>query len=810
MKISYRWLQDYIKIDELNIEQLTELLTDIGLEVEGVEQIETVKGGLKDLVIGEVLACQKHENADRLQVCEVSVGGQENLQIVCGAPNVAAGQKVIVAPVNSTIHPIKGEGFTIKEAKIRGTKSYGMICAEDEIGLGEGHDGIMVLPSEATVGQLASDYFNIESDTIIEIGLTPNRSDANSHLGTARDLAAALQIQYNSTNKVNWPTTEKFAVENTNHAIDVVVEAGEDCPRYAGVVVSDITVKPSPEWMQNRLKAIGVKPINNIVDITNFINHEYGQPLHAFDYDKIKGQKIIVKTIADKTPFTTLDAVERKLSNEDLMICNENEPMCIAGVYGGLNTGITNDTTAVFLESAYFNPKTIRRTELRHNLRTDAAAKFEKGVDPTKQVEIAKRAALLVKELAGGTISSNLVDVQAQTIEPKTIDLSLKQLNTLTGVEFTIEKAVEILKALDFDILEQTEKNVVVKAPLYRADVEREADVIEEVLRIYGFNNVPLSGIANFAMSYKQNDRDAFINKLADHLSANGFKEIMTNSITKSSYYKNEEVVKEQYLVKPLNSLNAELDVMRPDLLHTGLEAIAYNQNRNQPNCKFYEFGKTYANYNGNYAESSRLALFLTGSKNASSWQTKAEEINFYDVKQVVEEILLASRISDTKESETKSNLLAEGLQISSKKALVNFGFVQPSLLKKMGIKHNVFFADFDFDALLASYDSKEIQFEPISKFPSIARDLALVIDKEVNYKQIQQIAQQKGGNHLKSINLFDVFTSEEKLGKDKKSYAVNFVFENKEQTLTNQEIDEQMKGLIQAFEQDIKAEIRE
>lgn len=809
MKLSLNWLNDYIKTD-LAIDELSELLTDIGLEVEGIEEVQSVKGGLKDLVIGEVLTREKHENADRLNVCTVNIGQNEPLQIVCGAPNVDAGQRVIVAPVGSKVHPLEGDSFDIKKAKIRGVASFGMICAEDEIGLGKSHDGILVLEENAPVGQLAAEYFNVETDLVIEIGLTPNRSDANSHIGTARDLAAAIAVQKQKEIQVQYPDTSNFTVEDQSHSIQVEVLDADACPRYTGIVLSNVTIQPSPKWMQDRLKSIGVKTINNIVDITNFINHEYGQPLHAFDYDQIGGKKVIVQKLKEGSKFTTLDNVERSLSDDDLMICDENGGMCIAGVYGGLNSGVTDKTTTIFLESAYFEPKTIRRTELRHGLRTDAAQKFEKGIDPTLQVEVLKRAALLIKEYAGANVSSEIIDIQAKKMEPKQIEVSFKRLNQLTGIKFEENQAIDILEKLDFEILTQNKETVLVKAPLYRADVYREADVIEEVLRIYGFNNVPLSGTAHFSLSYETNPIDEFRNRIANHLSGSGLNEIMTNSITRSTYYSDVEFINPEHIVRPLNSLNAHLDIMRPDMLLTGLEAISHNVKRGHSNCAFYDFGKTYQRNGNDFSESSHLAIYLTGLKEGQSWLSEQKNVSFFDLKKKVEEVLLKSGFLTWKEAEANHPFLEEGLTLSiKKKPVATFGIVKSEISKKVELNQTIFYADIDFEALYSNYLNKTISYKALPKFPSIQRDLALVVDKEISYKQIRQGANQKGGKYLQSINLFNVFESEEKLGAGKKSYAVSFTFMNEEATLTNKQIDKPMNQLIQYFEKELNAIIR-
>ncbi len=809
MLISLNWLSDYIDID-LSVEKISEILTDIGLEIEGVETKESIKGGLKGLIVGEVLECQKHDNADKLKVCKVDVGDNESLQIVCGAPNVAKGQKVVVATVDTIIHPTEGDPFTIKKAKIRGVSSAGMICAEDEIGLGTDHDGILVLDKNTEVGTALTDLYDVKTDTVFEIGLTPNRSDAQSHLGVARDLAAAIQTQLvDEPVRINWPDVSGFHVDEETSEIKVEVENLEACPRYAGVVISEIKIKESPEWLKQRLESIGVKAINNVVDITNFINHEYGQPLHAFDYDKIKGKQIIVKNATEGELFTTLDQVERTLSAEDLMICNASESMCIGGVYGGLDSGVTDRTVSIFLESAYFDPRTIRRTELRHGLRTDAAAKFEKGVDPTKQVEVLKRAALLIKDLAEGQITSEIIDIYPEPIERKEVDLTFEKLRKVTGVDFDNEKVVDILRHLDFESLAVTETSLRVAVPQYRNDVTREADVIEEVLRIYGFNNVPLSGHTSFALSYQVNEQDALRNKLSDMLSGKGFHEIITNSITKKKYYDSLGAFNEQEFVLPLNSLNAEFDLLRPDMLMTGLEVIAHNVKRNQSSGAYYDFGNVYAQKGSSYIQNPRLAIYLTGNQSEKSWLSHKVGYNFFHVKKTVQEVLEKVGFTSWKEVETKNPLYAYGIDlIIKKKCVATLGVVHKTALKLADISDPVFYADIDFSFLLHQKPDTA-KFTPISKFPSVQRDLALVIDKSVTYKSVANIAKQHGGSFFQNVQLFDVFEDENKLGKGKKSYAISLHFANPEKTLTSEEIDQQIEKMIGRFEKDLQATIR-
>lgn len=809
MKLSLNWLKEYIQTD-LSVEELTDMLTAIGLEVEGVEQVESIPGGLRGLVIGEVLSCVPHENADRLKVCQVSLGNKES-QIVCGAPNVAAGQKVIVAPVSTILYSQDKEGkrnsFEIKKAKIRGIESFGMICAEDEIGLGGSHEGILVLPQDAPIGTLAKEFFDVEEDTVIEIGLTPNRADANSHIGTARDLAAAISIQLNKKTKVQWPDVSSFEEGTAQLPIEVIIEDAQACPRYTGIIIDNIQVKESPSWLQNRLRAIGIKPMNNIVDITNFINHEYGQPLHAFDYKKISKQQIIVKKATKDQSFVTLDHVERKLSAEDLMICNATEPMCIAGVYGGLSSGVSSSTTSIFLECAYFDPKTIRKTLVRHQLRTDAALKYEKGIDPTKQLEVLKRATLLIQDIANGSIASPIIDSIAQEITPKQVILSIEKLKDLTGVEFTLSQTISILQALDFDILDQSQDSLTLQVPLYRSDVYREADVIEEILRIYGFNNVPLSGQTTFSLRQTEHFFDTFKENIANHLSARGLREIMTNSITQSSYYSKSHL-KDSDFVRPLNSLNKHLDILRPEMLHTGLEVIAHNIKHNEPNCMFYELGKTYRKGKGIYIEKNKLAIYLSGAEQPS-WHGSSV-FSFYTLKEIVEQVLKLFRISSAQQQNSTHLYFTEGICYQfNQQPVVEMGEIKQDILESMDCKQNVYYAVFDLDVLCELYQKTKMQFQPISKFPAIQRDLSLVINQEVSYGQIDEIARQEKAKDLQWIELVNVFSDEKKLGKNKKSYALRFTFKNDKKTLQNKQIDKQMNRLMDVYKEKLNAVIR-
>ncbi len=812
MKISLNWLKDYIDISQSN-DEVSEILTSIGLEVEGMEEVETIKGGLVGLVIGHVKECGKHPGADRLSLTKVDVGGEEDLQIVCGAPNVAAGQKVVVATVGTTLYDDKGESFKIKKGKIRGEVSQGMICAEDEIGLGTGHDGIMVLPEDTKVGMLAKDYFKVETDIVYEIGLTPNRSDATAHLGSAKDLAAALKINHGGSGAVKTPSVDAFKVDSNSMPIDVVVENTAACPRYSGVMITGLTIKDSPDWMQNKLKAVGVRPINNIVDITNFVLHELGQPLHAFDADKIKGNKIIVKNLPEGTPFLSLDEQERKLRAEDLMICDgESNPMCIGGVFGGLNSGVTDETKTIFLESAHFNAKSIRRSSTKHLLFTDAAKVFEKGSDPNNTVYALKRAALLIKELAGGEIVSEIVDIYPNKITPKQIAVTYRNINRLIGADIAPADVKNILTAMEMEILAEDEAGLTVGVPTNKADVLREVDLIEEVLRIYGFNKVEIPTQIRSTININDRpDKNQVQNTISDLLSSNGFYEMMGISLTQSKYFKEILPVEENELVFVNNTSNIHLDIMRPSMLFSGLEAILRNQNQQNADVKLYEFGKTYRKVEDGYKEKRHLSVFLSGKRFAESWLNKDKaEISYYTLKTFVANILNRLGIQGYQETAVKNDVLSFGLQYHrGPQVLVEFGQVQKSVLRKMKIKNAVFYAEFNWDAILKAVRKHKIDFKELTKYPSVRRDLALVIDNSVNFNDIANIAHKTGKKLLKDINLFDVYQSEEQLGKDKKSYAVSFIFEDSSKTLKDKDVDKIMKQLIETYEGKLHAMIR-
>ncbi len=810
MKISYNWLKEYLDID-LPATEVAELLTDTGLEVEGLEEHQSVKGGLEGLVIGEVKTKEKHPDADRLSITKVDVGTGELLDIVCGAPNVDTGQKVVVATVGATIYPTEGEPFTIKKAKIRGQASQGMICAEDEIGLGTSHDGIMVLENGARVGMLAKDYFKIGSDYTFEIGLTPNRTDAMSHYGVARDLLATLKTNRKGYENVELkkPDVSAFKTENTDLVIPVEVQDSEACPRYAGVTINGVTVKESPDWLKNSLTTIGQKPINNVVDITNYILHGLGQPLHAFDTAQIKGGKVIVRKMDEGTTFITLDEEERKLDANDLMICNAEDGMCIAGVFGGIHSGVTEQTTAVFLESAYFDPVHVRKTAKRHTLNTDASFRFERGIDPDQTVFALKAAALLIKEVAGGTISSEVIDIYPKSIPAHEIEVGYAAVNRLIGKNIPAEKVKSILAALEIEILSDGSNGLKVSVPAYRHDVTREADIIEEILRIYGYNNVEFTSKISSSISYSQKpDKENLRNLVSDHLSANGFAEIMSNSLTKGAYYENQEES-----VEILNPLSSDLGVLRQSLLFNGLEAIAHNINRKQANLKLYEFGYTYHLKGGEgrdkYLEFPHFAVFVTGQRHAESWKVKEENVDFFTLKGAVDAILNRLGLNDTKTSELEgSTELQYGLSINKNgKEIVQLGSITKKQLKKLDIEQEVFYADLNWGNILKLV-GEPIKYKEIPVFPEVRRDLALLLDKNIKYTEIEQLAHQTERKLLKAVNLFDVYEGKN-LPDGKKSYAVSFTLLDEEKTLTDKEINKTMDRLINAYKAKLQAEIR-
>lgn len=806
MKISNNWLQDYLKTD-LSIDETSDLLTDIGLEVEGVENHESIKGGLVGIVIGKILTVEKHPDADRLNLTTVDVGEGDPLQIVCGAPNVAVNLKVPVATVGTWIH-IGDDSFKIKRSKIRGQVSDGMICGPDEIGLGAKTDGIMELPDDAPIGQAGSKYFDIKTDTVFEIGLTPNRTDAMSHIGVARDLKAALNSKDHNL-KMCLPSVKDFSIDSNSLEIKVDVQTPELCPRYSGLTISNITVKDSPEWLKNRLLSIGINPINNIVDITNYVLHETGQPLHAFDANKIDGNTIIVKTAKSKSKFITLDESERELSVEDLMICNENEPMCIAGVFGGLKSGVNENTTTIFLESAYFNPISIRKTAKRHILSTDASFRYERGCDPNITVYALKRAAILIKEICNGEITSDIIDFYPKPIENVNVNFSFDSLNKIAGEKINKDLVKKILKNLEINIVEDSGDSLILSIPTYRVDVTREIDVIEEVLRIYGFNTIALPDKLSTSITIS-NSIDSYKLKkvLSNLLASNGFNEIMNNSLTKSSYNKFIEEFKDENNVNILNPLSSDLNIMRRTLLFSALESVEYNNNRKNSNLKFFEFGKSYQIFD-KYEENQHLYLTITGNKYEENWNVKNEKVDFFFIKEMVHTIISRLGLTKYKVKEVNTNGLSSGLMYSvKKKPLVYFGNVDSNILKSYKIRNSVFIADFNWDLILDLLGNNKIVYKPVNKFPIIRRDLSLLINQDVSFSQLEKIARSVNNSLLQEVNLFDVYIGD-KLPDNKKSYAISFVFEDNSKTLTDYQIDEVMKKLIAEFESSVGAEIR-
>lgn len=798
MKISYKWLQQFIQTSKTP-EELSLILTNIGLEVESLEKVQTIPGGLEGLVIGYVKECAQHPNADRLKVTRVDVGLGEDLQIVCGANNVAAGQKVVVATVNTTVHPTTGEPFKINKSKIRGEVSEGMICAEDEIGLGHDHDGIMELNADAIIGSAAKDYFNLQDDFVFEIGLTPNRADAASHLGVARDLAAYLNIP------VIMPDLSGFKVQNQDLNIPVIVEDQDACPRYSSLSISGISIKESPEWLKDKLNAIGIRPINNVVDVTNFVLHELGQPLHAFDADAISGNKVLVKKLAEGTVFRTLDDADRKLSADDLMICNVDGPMCIAGVFGGISSGVKQSTTKIFLESAWFNPVSVRKTSKRHGLKTDASFRFERGTDPDMTVTALKRAAILIQELAGGQISSDISDIYPSPAKPFAVEVSFKNVSRLIGKTIPTDEIRATLLGLGIKISSEDADGMNLEVPAYKVDVTREVDIIEEILRIHGYDNVEIPSQIRASLNTTiKPDKEVLQNQIADLLSANGFFEILSNSLTKLSYSAEPEKA-----VRILNPLSSDLDVMRQNLLFSGLEAIAYNQNRRNSDLKFYEFGKVYNLDQDAYKENQRLSVFLSGSKNAESWNSKSVNTGFYNLKSAVDLIIGRLNIKGLAASATTSPELSSGISYrKGEKSLVEFGAVSKKSLKKLDISSEVFYADFDWDLIVRSVRNNKISYVEVSKFPSVRRDLSMLLNKDISFEQLKQIAQKTEKGLLKEVNVFDVYVGD-KLPEGKKSYALSFLLQDEEKTLTDKQIDAIMQKLILNFEKQAGAEIR-
>ncbi len=807
MKISYRWLQQYIDITE-SPEEIGHVLTSTGLEVESIDPFETVKGGLKGLVIGEVLTCIKHPNADKLSITTVDVGATKPSQIVCGAPNVAAGQKVIVALPGTTVHPTNGDPFTIKSAKIRGEQSEGMICSEDEISLGNSHAGIMVLSTAVKNGTLASDYFKIESDFVFEIGLTPNRADAASHIGVARDIKAV------KNRTLSFPSIENFKVSNTSLTVPVTVEEPEMCPRFSGVSIANVKVQESPVWLKNRLNSIGLAPINNVVDITNFVCHEMGQPLHAYDINEIAGKKIIVKNLPAGTTFKTLDGKERKLTASDLMVCDgEGKGMCIGGIFGGINSGITEKTTEVFLEGAYWTPSGIRKTALHHGLKTDASFRFERGTDVNQTGYAVKRAAMMIAELAGGEIASELVDIYSKKIENVSIEVKFKNVDRLIGKKISHEEIFSILDRLEISASNKNEAGFTASVPPYRVDVVQEADVVEEILRIYGFNNIELSDHvkADFLASFPERDNTKFKKSIGAMLASNGFYETVTNSLTNIAY-KN-KIKTESEAVEILNKLSEEQGILRQTMLFSGLEVCAHNINRRQKDLKLFEFGKVYGKTSNSssqnkYFEEERLALYLTGNIETENWQNKTRSVNFYDLAQAVKQVLERCSIEKIKHESFSDSTFEYGTKIlKGNNELGRLGKVKNAMSKDFGIKQEVFFADLSSDLLFKSANPKFVVQE-VPKFPEVRRDLSLVLDSQVKFAEIEALARTTEQRLIKEIIAFDVYEGD-KIQNGKKAYALGFTLQDENKTLTDEEIEKVMSKLMDAFEGKMGAVIR-
>ena len=803
MTISYNWLREYIDIPE-SPQEIAHVLTSTGLEVESVVGHETVKGGFKGLVIGQVLTCTKHPNADKLSLTTVAVGGERPLQIVCGAPNVAAGQRVVVAVPGTTIYPSRGASFEIKTTKIRGEVSEGMICAADEIGLGEDHTGIIVLNTDKINGTPASEFYDTQSDYIFEIGLTPNRADAASHIGVARDIKASL------SREVRWPAVDAFATDHKKLNITIHVGNVAACPRYSGVTISGIHVGESPAWLKRRLSSIGLTPINNIVDITNFVCHEVGQPLHAFDADQIKGQQVFVKTLPTGSKFVTLDNKERVLLENDLMICDAQEGMCIAGVFGGSKSGITAHTKNIFLESACFSPDYIRQTSLHHQLKTDASFRFERGTDPNITVYALKRAALLIREIAGGQISSEITDVYPSKIEDRRITLKDKNVNRLIGKVIPRNEVLAILKRLDIKTLEESDNSYTVSVPPYRVDVTQEADVVEEILRIYGFNNIELSNMArtDYLAEFPLKDLYKYKRTIGELLVANGFSEIWTNSLTNQSYQTRQNLAFKGEAVEILNKLSEEQGILRQSLIFTGLEVCAYNINRKQRDLKLYEFGKIYYRGGGMYREEERLAIYVTGNRETETWQHKTRETTYHDLAQHVHHILLKSGLPEVKQETIQDHLLEFGARLlRGKEEIGKLGKVKPAILKDFGIKQELFYAELDTSLLFQSANPKLV-IQEVSKFPEVRRDVSLVLDKRVTFEEIRSLVMSTEKQLIKSIIAFDVYEGKN-IPEGKKAYALAFTLLNEHKTLTDEEIEQTMEQLMIAFEQRLGAVIR-
>lgn len=808
MKISYSWLKDYLNVD-LSPEDIGDILTEIGLEVEGIDEVETVRGGLRGVVIGEVLTCVQHPNADRLRLTTVSVGSAEPLHIVCGAPNVAAGQKVVVALVGTTLYPSTGEPITLKKSKIRGELSEGMICAEDELGLGQSHDGILVLDQKAQIGKPAADYFGLGSDFVFEIGLTPNRTDAMSHYGVARDLRAALLHRGTSLN-LQLPAVDGFSATSSQRVIPVEVKNTEACPRYLGITLTNIAVGPSPDWLQNRLRAIGLSPINNVVDVTNYVLHETGHPLHAFDADKIEGGKVVVQTTPTNTAFTTLDGKERLLHADDLMICNANGPMCIGGVFGGLHSGVSNGTTAIFLESAYFNPVSVRKTAKRHALNTDASFRYERGVDPNMTEYALKRACLLLQEVAGAQIASPIVRAEVEVATYHEVTIGLSKLNQLIGQDIPKDQVIGILESLDINVMNDRGDLLELRVAAYRVDVTRQADVVEEVLRIYGLNNIAFEPRLEFSITHQDKlNPEMLRNRAIDLMASGGFLEMMNNSLSKAEHASRFQPEAENLQVAILNPLSQDLGVLRQSLLYGGLEAIAYNINRRRRDLSLFEFGKVYRRTENGFAENQHLAIFLTGNRQDHHWKVAAKSASFYTLRGEVDRLMLSFGASVAYEPVDHPDYQEALALVQGKKQLGILGKVHGGWLKEMDIKQEVFVAELNWDALLPIFMRARTKFKELPRFPEVKRDLALLVDTSMSFAELRKVAEQSERKLLRSVDLFDVYEGD-KIPAGKKSYALSFVLASAEKTLTDQEVEKAMERILQGVRTTCGAELRQ
>lgn len=820
MNISYNWLKEYVSFD-LTPAEVAEALTSIGLEVGGVEEVQSIKGGLEGIVIGEVLTCEPHPNSDHMHITTVNLGSGDPVQIVCGAPNVAAGQKVVVATLGTKLYD-GDECFTIKKSKLRGVESLGMICAEDEVGLGTSHDGIMVLPADAVLGTPAKDYFNIKSDYVLEVDITPNRADACSHYGVARDLYAYL-VQAGKATSLTRPSDDAFCVDNQDLPIAIEVADTTACPRYAGVTVKGVTVKESPAWLQDKLRLIGLRPINNVVDVTNYILHAYGQPLHCFDADKIKGGKVIVKTMPQDTPFVTLDGVERKLDAHDLMICNAEEPMCMAGVFGGLDSGSTEATKNVFLESAYFNPTVVRKTARRHGLNTDSSFRFERGIDPNSVIYCLKQAAMLIKELAGGTISMDIKDLYPHPIADFTVDLNYQYVHDLVGKTIPVETIKRIVTSLEMKILSETSEGITLQVPAYRVDVQRPCDVVEDILRIYGYNNVEIPTTLKSSLTVKGevDQWQKMQNLISEQLVGCGFNEILNNSLTKSAYYDGLETYPSQHLVMLMNPLSSDLNCMRQTLLFGGLESIRHNVNRKCADLKFFEFGNCYYYHADKknpekslaaYSENNHLALWVTGKRVSNSWAHPEENSSVYELKAYVLNIF--TRLGLNLGSVVFGNLsndiysVAVTVQTRGGKLLATYGVLTKKLQKAFDLDNEVYYAEINWHELMKAVKNVKVSYTEISKYPAVKRDLALLLDKNVQFAEVEKIAYDTERKLLKAVELFDVYEGKN-LEPGKKSYAVSFLLQDEHATLNDKQIDKIMQKLIANLENKLGAKLR-